>query len=292
MGLRAVIAVDLGKTVTNGVELLRRLAFPHLEVTLVHVVEPLLADGTFPELGSTHPMTEILAEMRAAGERACQELGEELEGAAESVAHEHGFGDPSTILSGVARKHGADLIVVGSTRKGAFGSLFMGSVTKGLAVHGDRPVLIGKRPVRKPGRLTAVLATDHSPYMARCVERLLNFAPAGLGHVHVLTATNPPPVHLATDDEALAQALDTAREALVSANRGLADRLHAVAPEVTEEVAVGHPNEAIAAAMARTDADLLILGAQGHGFLERLFVGSVALHQVVHEPHDLLLLRP
>jgi nucleotide-binding universal stress UspA family protein len=43
--------------------------------------------------------------------------------------------------------------------------------------------------------------------------------------------------------------------------------------------------------MREKAADLLVIGAQGTGVLERLFVGSVAMHQVVNEPWNLMLLR-
>jgi hypothetical protein len=36
---------------------------------------------------------------------------------------------------------------------------------------------------------------------------------------------------------------------------------------------------------------LLILGAQGYGFWERLMVGSISFHQAIAEPHPVLILR-
>ena len=36
---------------------------------------------------------------------------------------------------------------------------------------------------------------------------------------------------------------------------------------------------------------LMILGAQGHGFIERLLIGSTSLHQVAAEPYPVLVLR-
>lgn len=43
-----------------------------------------------------------------------------------------------------ARKVGADLIVIGSRGRGAFGSLVLGSVSQGVIHHADRNVLIVK----------------------------------------------------------------------------------------------------------------------------------------------------
>jgi nucleotide-binding universal stress UspA family protein len=36
----------------------------------------------------------------------------------------------------------------------------------------------------------------------------------------------------------------------------------------------------------------VILGAQGHGMLEGLSLGSVTAHQVLHTPHSVLVVRP
>jgi nucleotide-binding universal stress UspA family protein len=57
-------------------------------------------------------------------------------------------------------------------------------------------------------------------------------------------------------------------------------------------VLTGHPNDVIHHSVTAFAADILILGGQGHGFIERLVVGSVALHQAVAEPYSLLIVRP
>jgi nucleotide-binding universal stress UspA family protein len=50
-------------------------------------------------------------------------------------------------------------------------------------------------------------------------------------------------------------------------------------------------NDAIKQTMQEFNAQLLIVGAHGHGFFERMMLGSIALHQVVAEPHSVLVLR-
>jgi nucleotide-binding universal stress UspA family protein len=81
-------------------------------------------------------------------------------------------------------------------------------------------------------------------------------------------------------------------ENLLKRNQTVADRLGAVGIEASPMVIDGHPNAAIHQAMGETEADLLILGAQGHGFIERLAMGSVSFYQAVSERHSVLILRP
>jgi nucleotide-binding universal stress UspA family protein len=43
--------------------------------------------------------------------------------------------------------------------------------------------------------------------------------------------------------------------------------------------------------MLDTQADILVMGAQGHGFVERVFIGSVSLHQALYEPYPVMIVR-
>jgi len=74
-------------------------------------------------------------------------------------------------------------------------------------------------------------------------------------------------------------------------NEQVCERLRALGAQCESRVEEAHPNEAIQNAMKETEADLLILGAQGHGFWDRLAIGSISFHQAIAEPHSVLLLR-
>ena len=71
----------------------------------------------------------------------------------------------------------------------------------------------------------------------------------------------------------------------------MSEKLKAIAPEVNVIVQEGESNEVIRNAMTSSGADLLIMGAQGHGFLDRLVIGSTSHHHFVAEPYPVLLLR-
>lgn len=53
----------------------------------------------------------------------------------------------------------------------------------------------------------------------------------------------------------------------------------------------GLPIPSIREAMDETQSQLLILGAKGHGLIERISLGSVSYHFAVGERANLLLLR-
>jgi nucleotide-binding universal stress UspA family protein len=57
-------------------------------------------------------------------------------------------------------------------------------------------------------------------------------------------------------------------------------------------VVEGTVEESIHRVMSDLKADLLIVGSQGHGFIDRIVVGSTSLHEVIGENYPVLLLRP
>jgi hypothetical protein len=68
--------------------------------------------------------------------------------------------------------------------------------------------------------------------------------------------------------------------------------LSAVCPDCTPVSLRGEVNATLRELMRTEQADLLVLGAQGHGFLDRMRSGSVSFHQVVGESYSVLVLRP
>jgi nucleotide-binding universal stress UspA family protein len=75
-------------------------------------------------------------------------------------------------------------------------------------------------------------------------------------------------------------------------NADVAARLAPLGCDITSVVRVDDAVHAMDVEMEGARGDLLILGAQGHGFLHRLRVGSTALRCVTRGRHPILLLRP
>ncbi len=75
-------------------------------------------------------------------------------------------------------------------------------------------------------------------------------------------------------------------------NATVCEKLRNAGYETTSSTAQGSPNDAIREAMRDTRANLLVVGSHGKGFIERTFIGSVSLHQVVAEPYPVLVIRP
>ncbi|MGV3618521.1 MAG: universal stress protein [Fimbriimonas sp.] len=203
-------------------------------------------------------------------------------------------GSPSTEILGAAKVEGANLIAIGSRRQGRVGSAFLGSVGRTLAIQGDRSFLVGRSGVTTRGNARAIFATDHSEYADRCLQALLRLNPVGLTDLQIVFANESD-----TGALALASGLPDAEnlepEALLSATRSRGERLVQQCVEggrkAEYQIVEGPALDALRAAMYAKKADLLILGARGHGFFERLRIGSLSLHMVVAEPFSVLVLR-
>ncbi|MCW5938076.1 MAG: universal stress protein [Fimbriimonadaceae bacterium] len=275
--MKVLLGVDLGDTSLLAEDALFRLGVGAPVVEAAHVVEPLFPDAGSPNLGPSPVLLEVLENLKKQGEAKLEEARARLEGRAASVETNMLYGFAVQVLSERALAGEFDLVAVGSERKGAFGSLFLGSVTRGLALESRVGVLIGKSAIPHDGPMKVLLATDGSEYFDRCLEKLMTWKPAGLGEVTVLSA------YSGRGEEPRMRA-----HATVEAT---ASRWHSAVGPCTKLTREGHAVKVIGEVMRETAADLLVIGAQGTGFLERLFVGSVAMHQVVNEPWNLMLLR-
>lgn len=294
--MRAVVGVDVSNAFWPVADLLQALRFPNCEVDLVHAIEPVLPDGTFPELSQANAVAELLQLAKDQGEKVLQDAEARLAAAGLATQSFQRYGDVARQMIEHADEVHADLLCARTETKSYYGSLFLGSVAKGLVVGAHQSVLIAKHDCDPAKKLTAVFATDHSPYATRCLELLLKFAPQGVEKFIVVTANEITPglaALLVNDIPAVQdQAPVWIAEKLNEYNEAICAKLRALAPQCESRVIEGHPNEAIKKAMVETRADLLIMGAQGHGFFERLRLGSKSFHQAMNEPHSLLILRP
>lgn len=270
--MKALLGIDAQGGSDAAVALFHRLSFSDCKVTLLHSVESLLPDGSFPGDESTHVINEMMEEIEATGraalDRAAANLPE-IEAAKRSV-----MGDPLRNLLDIARQDETDLIVVGSENKSPFEKAIMGSVTRGLLASAPHSFLVGKRFGSAEGPVTAIFATDHSDYSDRCLDTLLRFAPKGIGTLILFHVVEPESV----DPQA--------------ANEALCNRAAPLATDCRSLLGEGPVERAIHDAMIAQNADLVIVGAQGCGFLKRLRMGSTSFFEVESEPYSALVLRP
>lgn len=279
------------------VSLLQRLAFSQSEVDVLHVVPPVQFPGgeLLPVLSAFAALSYEQLEWPDAS-TAVTAVAEQLKPhytTRETIV----TGTPATDFLRESERQGAELLALNASHTPAWEGGFVGSVARAAVVAASCSVLIARPPHVAARPLHAVLATDHSPYLDRCLSVLEASPPTGLAELTVLTASPLRAIReqlFATGKSAASAETDPEHE-LRSRNADVIARLDAAfgdsAPVMQSRVFDGPVHEAIAQTMEETSADLLILGAQGHRFFERLTLGSVSFRAALHGPYSVLILR-
>ncbi len=223
----------------------------------------------------------------------------QLEAQGLEVILETPTGLPAQSLNLVAQQHDATLMVLGTHGKSLWREGVLGSFSSAALHRASYPILL--LPVRVPRdrgsphclwRCRELLRhilfpTDFSEIAAEALVVLELLAPRGVARVTLLHALE---IHMSEIYGAHLQVAPDAPE--YNSLAILQGRLQAAGvPEVKCRVTPGHPVAVILAALPSLDISLIVMGTQGRGFIEELFLGSVA-HNVSRVAACPILLVP
>ncbi len=255
------------------------------DLHLVHAFDPPALGALVPDLHSVYLHADDGREARLR-----RQLREAMAAVAPGVAFSVWvYPDaPGDAILEVARKVGADLVVVGASHHGALGRAVLGTAAERVVRGSSAPVLVLREPFLRPLR-RVLLTTDLSDLSARVHE-------AGLDMVDALFAGDAPEVRsLAVVTEGLVPPplpRDTLlHEAAMQLEEFLALRSPRGAP-VCPSVRAGDPADEIAEAAAELDADLLVMGTHARHGVRRLVLGSVAESVLDGAPCNVLVFPP
>jgi len=257
------------------------------EIILTHVITVLFLGG-------------LEGSIRAEAMPKMESQKAKLEAQGFKVSIETPTGLPAQSLNEVARCCGADLIVVGSHGKSVWREAVLGCFTCAVVHHAQYPTLLLNVALKKEMekgtcRLQAtqllrhvLYPTDFSEISARAADYLERLAPKGLAQVTVLSALDVPggeaypPGFQEMAEGAARQLLARWRERLLEAG----------IPVVNDLFNLGHPLPAILHVLESQDISLIVMGTQGKGFIQELFLGSVAHNVSRLAPCPVLLIPP
>ena len=262
-------------------------------VTALHVVDRAWLRGPF----RTRP--EILR-VGARSARTIKKAQEQLAALklTGTVRKEQGAVAP-TILKRAPKRDG--LLVVGSKGLDALDRFTLGSVSTKLIQHATCPVLVVKSeavPLRQ-----IALATDGSPASAQALEFVLTrFQPdrsTGKGRrvpihvsvIHVIAPRSLAPFDIGTTIPWIKQrelkVKEVGRKLVEQSVQKLIEAGFTAEPLCQS----GNPADTIVKAASKKQADLIVMGAQGLGALDRFFLGSVSTRVVQHADCAVLVVR-
>ncbi|HET7565879.1 MAG TPA: universal stress protein [Gemmatimonadaceae bacterium] len=177
-------------------------------------------------------------------------------------------GDAARVLSRTAHTHHTRLLVMGRGRHGLADRLLRGETVLRLLQLSDAPVFAAEPWIAALPRFV-LIATDFSPYSIFAARGALEFVDpdATLYLAHVA-----PEIGLYHEE------FERVRAALgIDATR------------VKRVVLTGDPGRALVDFAAISNADLMISGTHGYGFLNRFILGSVATQLVRGAPCSVLV---
>lgn len=218
-----------------------------------------------------------------------RELAQELletaarEGATDAELRCHGSSSVGHGLHDLAETSGADLLVVGSSRRGVVGRVLLGDDTR-AALNGA-PCAIAVAPAgysQQPHLMREIgVGYNGSPESKNALEAARAIAVEHDARLSAFEAVSIPAIALSTGpapiDDWMAGLLDDARKQ-VSALEGV--EAHAVYGQAAEELA-----------MFSASVDLLVVGSRSYGPFGRLVHGSTS-HQLARVVRCPLLVLP
>jgi nucleotide-binding universal stress UspA family protein len=220
---------------------------------------------------ASEDLLDEMVELEAAKAKVARRRAEALLKAALHVLHAAGIEDVSSTqrFGGLVETiHEAEkrteLLVVGKRGEDAdMAKGHLGSNLERVLRASERPVLVVSqafRPIQK-----AVIAFDGRPGSLRAIEALVRSPLLRGVRCHLVTAGTAPTSPMLEEAKMLLERAGT---------------------EVYAEALLGDPREVVPATVVGREADLLVMGAYGHGRLHGLFLGSVttALLQACRVP--------
>ena len=294
--MKIVVGIDPRQDITPMVDLIGRLRFADAAVLCASIapmpISSISGLGAWPDA----TLTQVLNAQRSTACRALEEAESSFGRAAIPAESVFEIGNAAFHLASLAESKLADVIAVGSREVGPGPSFFLGSVGRALTIQTKRSLLIAKGSASSNAPVKAVFAYDASDYCLRSVDELIRLRPLGISHIELLVIdTLDPDSSPVTDllgEEAFHDGKDRRHKILLEHAETAAVRLRSAGYDVRTVCHTGQVNDLIRGQVIDSDADLVIIGAQGHGWLERALFGSVALAQAVDEPHSVLILRP
>ncbi|MFM9872643.1 MAG: universal stress protein [Fimbriimonadaceae bacterium] len=293
--MRVLLGIDTMRAWQSTANLLVRLFPDGFDAELLHCIESVLPDSSFPSFSQDHPLTLIYEEHRLQGEEALDE--------ASTFLTRHGVhckktmceGNSSRVITEIAEKENCGLIAIRSSIKSQSEALFFGSTAKALVLSAKLPLLIVKNDHADSGTVDALLSTDHSPYMKSSIERMQQMNGLLFGNLTVFTTNETRNETMSFLLKDLPDIADLApkwiKEKLEQSNQEIADNLSNFATNTDVLVSQENIRTALPNAIKETQSELLVMGSQGHNFFERIMLGSQSMHQILHEKTSVLLLK-
>ena len=288
--MQLLVATDGSRDASEAVEWLSHFPLPaEAAVEVVSVVPPSILDDRV--LGT--PWAELRRQTEWVVDDARARLAKRWPRATARILQ----GDARAALVDAATERGADLVVLGARGLGAIASMFLGSVSLGVARHAPCSVLVCRatpRPVQ-----TVTIGVDGGDDASEAV-RIFRDLPLPPGLVVRVVGVVEPWRYPSSAPSFISPALTAAlkdyeaerRRELGTVVAAAAEELRWRVGRVVSATPVGTPPEVIIRDAEEHGSDLIVVGARGRSRFERFVLGSVSESVLRHAGCPVLVARP
>jgi len=278
---KVLIATDLSKAAEEIIDCITQQGNVFSkEAKLIHVISVETAGGLEERLENVEkPIIEgQVKRLKAAGIIA---------------SYYFGYGIPFVEINRLIADEGYKLLVLGSHGKSTAKEILLGSVSDSIVRNLKIPALVIKCQKEKPDICPFDLSgnilfpTDFSDNAKAAFEVLANVAcrynsKVTLYHVQDVNIVFPHLSRKLTEFNRIdKQRLDILKQTLLGCG----------VKEVATKLETGHPKQALINEINNNKYGLVIMGTQGRGWIEEVFIGGIA-HAVVRKSNSSLLLVP
>ena len=202
---------------------------------------------------------------------------------------------PVSGILGAARKHGCDLVILGTHARQIIPQAFLGSTTVGVLRLCEIPVLTVRAVTpKKPNVLgTALVAVDDSEPSDAAVRYASHLKDAVGTQLVICSAVDANSVFLSSAEsgfDPIAVIDDMKAGARSAIERALAGASLTLPPDALE-IVEGEAVQAILQTAERRNADLIVMGSHGRRGVRRFVLGSVAEHVIRRSTLPVLVVR-
>lgn len=295
-----LVPVDFSEP--SNVALRRAASFARMfgaKLTLLHMVEPIVA----PDLPYSCPllmdMTEIVAQSKLRLERLARKQVKDATLIAKTMVVQ---GRSFQGIADTARTHKSDLIIISTHGYTGLKHMLLGSTTERVVRHAPCPVLVvrhdggamtgrGDKSAFKPRKILVPL--DFSRDSMSALRYAAGFARQFHAELTLLNAVHPAFCFTSADGELemYAELVEETRRANEQLMAGVLKEQQLKGLKVRSLVSTGDPRSEIVQTAARSGSGLIVLSTHGRTGLSRVLLGSVTERVAQHAPCDVLIVR-
>lgn len=207
-------------------------------------------------------------------------------------------GTPEHCIMDISIESDADLIIMGARGTKGIDPLFIGSVTRAVAIKSSLPVLVAKLPVcRTADRIKILFATDGSEHSAATAEILSGLPFPESTEITVLNVVpweflDIPKTYVPELNERVNEVIEETRSERLIESKRIVDQAKECLNEKFMNISalskVGDPLAEIIKASERMETDLIAVGCRGLRGIKGM-MGSVSRNVLSHSKCSVLI---